>query len=375
LNGPTEPLPPLLRPDEWIWWWANEEPPELSALGPASAVRGETSVQISLRPSERASLVSARFDGQALSPTALLTLDTGSLADGAHQLQIVAEDRSRRRNQSSVSLTIVSDNTPPTLTWDITPVQISQGTAALITARANEPATLEALLAEHPLKLQQRDERWWGLLSFGPEAAIGPQPVALSARDLAGNETHLNVPFSVAPTSFVAENVEVPGRMAVLLSPDIRKAEDDRLAPVYKTENGPARWSGAFLRPVQGPVVTEFGAQRAYNGGPLAGHHAGVDLAAAAGSPVLAAQSGRVALIDELMLRGNTLVLDHGLGVYTTYAHLQEVLVQPDQIVSSGQPVARVGSTGLSTGPHLHWEVWVDGANVDPIEWLQLKFP
>lgn len=375
LNGPSGPLPPLLRPDEWVWWWTNENPPELNALGPAGAVRGETSVQIGVRPPERASLVAAQIDGQPLSPATLLTLDTQSLADGTHHLQIVAEDRSRRRNQSSVTLTIVSDNTPPTLDWEITPVHVSQGNAALITARANEPAALEALVTNRPLKIEQRERNWWGLLAFGPEADIGPQPLALSARDLAGNETRVDVPFSVAPASFVAENVEVPSRMAAMLGPEIRKAEDDRLAPVYRADNGPARWSGSFLQPVQGPVVTEFGVQRAYNGGPLVGHHAGVDLAAAGGSPVLAAQAARVALIDEFVLRGTTLVLDHGLGVYTTYAHLQEVLVQPGQIVSPGQPVARVGSTGLSTGPHLHWEVWVGGANVDPVEWLQIRFP
>ena len=91
--------------------------------------------------------------------------------------------------------------------------------------------------------------------------------------------------------------------------------------------------------------------------------------------PVLASQAGRVALTDPLTVRGNTLVIDHGHGIYTLYAHLSEILVSPDAQVEAGQQVARVGTTGLSTGPHLHWEVWVGGANVDPFNWTKLDLP
>ena len=127
--------------------------------------------------------------------------------------------------------------------------------------------------------------------------------------------------------------------------------------------------------PVEGPIITEFGTQRSYNAGPVVGHHLGVDIAAPAGRAVLAPNRGRVARIDEVRLRGRVLILDHGLGVFTTYAHLAAVDVQIGQVVEPGQPIAKVGSTGLSTGPHLHWELWIGGASVDPLEWTQRDIP
>ena len=80
-------------------------------------------------------------------------------------------------------------------------------------------------------------------------------------------------------------------------------------------------------------------------------------------------------MVDDVRLRGKIVILDHGLGVFTTYAHLAQVDVQVGQTVERGQAFAKVGSTGLSTGPHLHWELWVGGANVNPIEWTERDMP
>ena len=80
-------------------------------------------------------------------------------------------------------------------------------------------------------------------------------------------------------------------------------------------------------------------------------------------------------LVDRVQLRGTIVILDHGLSVFTTYAHLSAVDVQVGQEVQRGQAFAKVGSTGLSEGPHLHWELWVGGVNVDPMEWTQQSFP
>jgi murein DD-endopeptidase MepM/ murein hydrolase activator NlpD len=179
----------------------------------------------------------------------------------------------------------------------------------------------------------------------------------------------------VGPGDFPFEDVEIPTTLAQLLTPDYRAEEETMLAGIYRQVSEPPRWKGRFQAPVDGPTITEFATERAYNQGPTVGHHAGVDIVAPLGTTVLASQAGTVKLVDELKVRGNTLVLDHGHGVYTLYAHLQDVLVSPGEQVESGQRVARVGSTGLSTGPHLHWEVWVGGANVDPIAWTKLDLP
>jgi murein DD-endopeptidase MepM/ murein hydrolase activator NlpD len=79
--------------------------------------------------------------------------------------------------------------------------------------------------------------------------------------------------------------------------------------------------------------------------------------------------------VGSLPARGNVVILDHGAGVYTTYAHLQRADVDVGAEVKPGQPIGRVGTTGFSTGPHLHWELWVGGANVDPLDWTKRAYP
>src|SRR3712207_5618342 len=163
--------------------------------------------------------------------------------------------------------------------------------------------------------------------------------------------------------------------MLPLLDLAIRAEEDQRLAPFFTPVTRPRLWEGRFTRPVPGQVVTSFGEQRTYNNGPVVPHHNGADIAVGAGQPVLAPGRGKVVMIEQLRLRGNVVVLDHGLGVYTLYAHLSTVDAQVGQTVEKGQPFAKVGSTGLSQGPHLHWELWVGGENVDPLEWTERDLP
>ncbi|MBI2457957.1 MAG: M23 family metallopeptidase, partial [candidate division NC10 bacterium] len=99
--------------------------------------------------------------------------------------------------------------------------------------------------------------------------------------------------------------------------------------------------------------------------------HTGADFAAPPGAPVLAANAGIVALAADHFFAGRSVILDHGLGLYTMYFHLQESLVQPGQRVERGQAIARVGSTGRATGPHLHWGARLYGARIDPQELLK----
>ena len=171
------------------------------------------------------------------------------------------------------------------------------------------------------------------------------------------------------------DTVQVDPTLASLLSSDIRTEEDAKLLKNYQGFTEPKLWEGRFLMPVTGEIITEFGSIRSYNGGPVVGNHAGADIAAGQGRNVVAPAKGKVVVIDKVQLRGNIVILDHGLGVYTTYAHLSQIDVQVGQTVEKGQAFAKVGSTGLSTGPHLHWELWVGGQNVNPLEWTERDVP
>ncbi|MDR2695609.1 MAG: M23 family metallopeptidase [Deltaproteobacteria bacterium] len=118
-------------------------------------------------------------------------------------------------------------------------------------------------------------------------------------------------------------------------------------------------------RPVPGEISSAFGLRRIFNGQPRS-QHKGLDLRGAAGTPVLAMADGTVALAEELYFSGNVVYLDHGLGLFSMYAHLSAIDVRPGQQVSAGQALGKVGSTGRVTGPHLHLGCYALGMAVDP---------
>jgi murein DD-endopeptidase MepM/ murein hydrolase activator NlpD len=115
-------------------------------------------------------------------------------------------------------------------------------------------------------------------------------------------------------------------------------------------------------------VTTRFGDLRSYNGGPVSGHHSGTDLGADLSTPVVATNSGRVVMARQLRVHGNMVIIDHGGGVYSVYAHLSSFAAAEGQVVSAGDIIGYVGNTGLSTGAHLHWEMSVGGVLVDPMK-------
>ncbi|NLH99101.1 MAG: peptidoglycan DD-metalloendopeptidase family protein [Chthonomonadales bacterium] len=142
-----------------------------------------------------------------------------------------------------------------------------------------------------------------------------------------------------------------------------------RIRALQRTPSGRARmlrpWTGRFIRPVPGPVTSSFG-MRFHPILRRARMHNGVDFGASYGTTIRAAAGGQVIMASYMRGYGNTVIIDHGGGVTTLYAHCSALLVAEGHIVTQGQAVARVGSTGLSTGPHLHFEVRHNGTPVNP---------
>ncbi|MGF1458352.1 MAG: M23 family metallopeptidase [Leptolyngbyaceae cyanobacterium] len=133
-------------------------------------------------------------------------------------------------------------------------------------------------------------------------------------------------------------------------------------------------WAGPFLRPSQGRVSSEYGVRRYYNGVFADNYyHRGIDYAAPTGSPVIAPAAGKIALVgrvaDGFELHGNTIGLDHGQGVESIFIHLNSINVREGDFVQAGQVIGTIGNTGASTGPHLHWGLYVNGVAVDPAPW------
>jgi len=150
--------------------------------------------------------------------------------------------------------------------------------------------------------------------------------------------------------------------------------ELDRVAALKALVTPEKYWNGAFLRPNAGRVSTIFGVRRYYNG-VFANdyYHRGVDYASPTGSPVVAPAGGRIALVgresEGFRVHGNVVGIDHGQGVSSILLHLHSIDVKEGDFVNAGQKIGTVGSTGASTGPHLHWGLYVHGEAVDPVPW------
>jgi murein DD-endopeptidase MepM/ murein hydrolase activator NlpD len=176
--------------------------------------------------------------------------------------------------------------------------------------------------------------------------------------------------IDIVPTDFPVERLEVPvdGPNGLRSADEVQQEENIRAA-VYAKVTLSKLWIGPFIMPAAGPISTEFGTGRSYNGGPVSIHHSGTDIAASEGAPIVAAAAGRVAFAGLLTTRGLSVIIDHGLGVFTAYHHMSRTDVVEGKAVAQGQQLGLVGMTGLATGPHLHWELVVGGQNVDPVQW------
>jgi len=173
----------------------------------------------------------------------------------------------------------------------------------------------------------------------------------------------------IKPKSFKKESFSV-GAEFDQLSPEVLeriRKDQNEFTRAFMTSAPDRLWRGPFVLPVSSEVSSPFGYRRVINGAPRA-PHTGVDLRAALGSEVVAANHGRVVLLGDFFFSGNSLVLDHGAGLYTMYFHLSGFKVEMGAAVRKGDVIGLSGMTGRVTGPHLHWGARINGARVDPLE-------
>lgn len=266
--------------------------------------------------------------------------------------------------------------TPPPLTLavELESSQVSQGHTFVIQVRANRAVTVTGMLDDRPLRFVEEEGRYWALVGFAAWSEVGRHPMSLMATDPLGRSMELTTAVEVAEVNFPVERIYLPPGHLALLDPEVVRAENERLAPIFEGSTPKRLWDALFVRPTQGEVSSHFGARRSYNGGPPRSHHGGVDFRLPPSGPaVMAANSGFVVLAEDLQVRGKAVIIDHGLGVYSGYYHLSEIAVQEGQWLDKGDFIGNMGQTGLATGPHLHWEMRVGGVNVDPLEWTERR--
>jgi hypothetical protein len=228
-----------------------------------------------------------------------------------------------------------------------------------------------------PLRLFPAGEgRHLGVAALGMGEAPRPWTLKAVVRNALGLEgPPSEAVLQVVDGGFPLQRLVIQSEIVPLLNPDVGRQENLTIAAVMASSDPEPLWRGPFLQPVSGTLVTVHGARRTYVGpdgeAVSASQHGGVDLGVAFGTPILCPAAGVVAFAGAWSIRGNVVVLDHGAGVHSVHAHASSIAVAPGQRVSRGQTLGRIGSTGLSTGPHLHWEVRVGGIAVDPLEWTR----
>jgi len=176
-------------------------------------------------------------------------------------------------------------------------------------------------------------------------------------------ETVIKVVAKKYPTT----ELKVDEKYVELSKADLARAnrESQETEAIYATISNEKLWDKPFRVPIAQRTGTNFGHRRVFNGEPRA-PHAGADLKATTGTPVHATNAGRVVLAKSLFFTGNTVILDHGLGIYSLYAHLSRIDVKRGQTLRNDQVLGLAGATGRVTGPHLHWGLRVQSARVDP---------
>ena len=217
---------------------------------------------------------------------------------------------------------------------------------------------------------------WRGLVGIDLETGPGRHMVLLDGTDAEGNAVRADYELTVRRKVFPVRRISVDEKY-VTPPPEVQeriRRESEKVGRIYGTTRPERLWKGAWVMPVPGPVISEFGKRSIINGQPRS-PHAGTDFRGETGAPVRAVNRGRVVLAEDLYFSGNTIILDHGHGLYTYYAHLSRRQAKEGEEVAAGDIIGRVGATGRVTGPHLHLSVRLVQARVDPISLLAVMRP
>ena len=257
----------------------------------------------------------------------------------------------------------------------VEPASPRQGEVAVVfVAGARGAREVEGSLGGRPLHFFPHGKEYAALA--GIDLEVRPDKVAwrVGVVDARGVARAAAGSLVIRSREFRVQRLTLPKPMVDLDPEAERRAatEAGRLRTLYQTVNPERLWHGRFARPVGGDDPGEgFGWRRIINGQPRM-PHSGVDFAAERGAPVMAANRGRVALVADFFFAGRLVVLDHGLGLYTLYFHLDRADVAEGTLVERGEPIGVVGATGRATGPHLHWGAQLGASRVDPLGLLSM---
>jgi murein DD-endopeptidase MepM/ murein hydrolase activator NlpD len=256
------------------------------------------------------------------------------------------------------------------------PSSLRQGdTGVLVVTGVPDVKLMEGSVGDRPLIFFPHADGYAALIGVDLAAPLGSATWRVGWVDIAGNPRKAAGTIRIKSRRFPVQRLSLPGNLVDLDRATEQRADREaaQLNTLYGMASGERLWRGHFTRPVSSTGPGEgFGARRVINGKPRS-PHSGLDYSAPTGTPVVAANRGRVALIGDFFFGGRTVALDHGQGLYTLYMHLDRVQVVEGVLVERGETIGAVGSTGRATGPHLHWAAHLRRARVDPVGLVALQ--
>jgi murein DD-endopeptidase MepM/ murein hydrolase activator NlpD len=246
------------------------------------------------------------------------------------------------------------------------------GELVVLTIDAPAPASVVTVTVfGHTIPAARVDGRSWrALVGLDLDLEPGAYTAAVTARTPAGALSAKQI-LTIAPKRFPTRTLTVN---PVFVEPPAGEMpriarEAARLGQLWASSSPLALWSGAFVRPVPDAANSRFGSRSVFNG-KRSSPHTGADFLSGAGTPIRAPNAGVVVLAENLYFSGNTVVIDHGLGLFSLFAHLSAFQVHEGETVATSDLLGLVGATGRVTGPHLHWAIRASGARIDPLSLL-----
>jgi murein DD-endopeptidase MepM/ murein hydrolase activator NlpD len=261
----------------------------------------------------------------------------------------------------------------------------AQGKTMKIVVRSrDDPVDVQSSLikgdANRKIKMYKLEKgRYRGLTGFDCEAPADRYKLVIWAIRGDDDFTQVIYPFYLKKTTFERGKVFLPLEKGQLLKPSEQKRRESAvLAKVLSSPGETALWQGPFRHPLEGPdILSRFGKRRTYYvDGRFSRirHHRGIDYRASRGTEVFAPEGGVIVLALKRITTGNTIVIDHGQGVFSLFFHLDTISVSTGDAVKKGNPIGSAGSTGIAVGSHLHWSMVINGVYVDPDDWVKRIF-
>ena len=260
----------------------------------------------------------------------------------------------------------------------ISPLPMVQGGTEVVRVQVKDGYTVTGMLVDHPLRFFPSNGEQVALQGIHALLDTGVYPLRVEATLPDGTRQSYEQMVLVASGNYYSEDLYVD---PATIDPAVSDPENEQLYSITNLVNGTKYWNGIFASPAVYPdeFTSFYGTRRTYYGlntdMTVEGFHTGLDFAGGEGLQIFAPPPGQVVFAGPLTVRGNATIIDHGWGVYSGFWHQSVNYVNTGDFVEQGQVIGLVGGTGRVTGPHLHWEIWVNGVQVNPIDWLNQAYP